>query len=288
MTQSKSFVRTFVAVAACSLACWSAAQSVTLRLKLPVGKKLVYTNDTRMDIHMKMPKNQGGPTMPDDMGMTINQVTNVQVVSKSAKGYVTKMTIVEAKATADKGNPMGTMISGMAEQMKGSTVEATYDELGNIVGSLKTTTKSGATMQMGQTGDMKFGFMGLICPKNAVSVGSSWSQSIDFSKVMAGNQMARGMQIGGSMPLTYKLVKVANAGGKSIATVSVTLGGTMTIGGQSAAGASTMTAKISGGGTILVDVATGLPQTSTINLNMSMMAMGMPITQKMVMTQKLK
>lgn len=290
MTQSRSSVRTAVVVAACALACWSSAQSVTLRLKLPVGKKLVYTNDTRMDINMKMPKTQGAPTMPENMGVTMNQVTETQVVSKSAKGYLTRMTIVEAKATADKGNPMGAMIAGMADQVKGSTVEAVYDELGGIVGSVKTTMKSGAMPQMGRSSDMKFGFMGLLCPKNRVSVGSTWSTSIDFAKVMSGNQMGQGMQISGTMPLTYKLVKVASAGGRNMATVSVTLGGTMTIGGQGSktTAGGTMTAKISGGGTMIVDVATGIPQTSTIKMTMNMNAMGVPVTQKMVITQKLK
>lgn len=130
-------------------------------------------------------------------------------------------------------------------------------------------------------------------PKKPIKVGDSWSETMDLGKMMGEGMKQAGPGVkntksDGKLTITNKLVSVS--GGK--ATIRQTISGSADMGGSAAGGKDgkaqsfSMKMGFSGGGDVVIDVATGIMISSTMKQNMSMNMMGQPMNMVMNMTMK--
>ena len=145
---------------------------------------------------------------------------------------------------------------------------------------------------MGSMGSMgaQAGAQGVIFPKGAVKVGSTWTATIDIGKLMGQAAGANGPKVvsGGKIPVKYKLVGFKTIAGKQVAGITATMNGTvvMSMGAQAgAAGQMKMGLKSTSSGQI--DVGTGMVRTMTTDANVNMNFGQMVMNQKLKMTMTL-
>lgn len=268
-------------LSALALAATAPAQSVTLKLNLPVGKTYSYVTTTKS-------QSSGGPmNVSSDQRMEMS----LAVLSKSAQGTRIRTKITDVKITVPPNTPGANMIKAQEQQLKNTSFEATYDSRGRSSGFSGSSANSAANKVMQGMGSMRFGFMGVEFPAGPVSPGSKWSSNIDFKKLVG--EMGMGMVKPGknsNMPVAFKLVKVANAGGKKVAQIAYSMIGKidMSVSNPQSGQSMPMNLTFNVTGNVTVDTATGLPLTNTSSGSTSTAVMGMNITQKVSTSIKLK
>ncbi|HMS56029.1 MAG TPA: hypothetical protein PKA27_11575 [Fimbriimonadaceae bacterium] len=252
----------------------ASAQSVTLKLKLTSGKTYKYQTLTDMQQAAQ------GMSMP----MKIDQVMNLKVGAKTAKGYSVTHSVSSAKVTVPKDSPMASMSKSIEDSAKKATFTSIYSETGKIVQAGKV--QGGLPGMQNQNG-FSAGFMGVEYPKTPVSVGTKWTASIDISEALG----STGMKVDGKpIVVTYKVTKIETKNGKTLVTLATTMNGKSSgsmKAGQNQPGG-TMNLSINGSGTTVVDAATGLPVSSKMTAKNVIGFGGMSMTQNMTVTSTLK
>lgn len=261
-------------------------QAITLRLNPPAGKKAVYSATTA--IQMKAGANSAGPM---NMDSTQRITMTLEVLSKSAKGFKVRTTISDVSVTAPKGSMMEGMAKAIEDTTRGFTVTGLYDPLGNNVGKLEMGGKAAANPLASSMSNMGAGFLGVVFPSGPVSPGSTWKSSIDMKDMMgAASAGAAALSKGGQIPISYKLLKVEKRGGKTLAHILYSMKGSAEMGAPSGAksAATKVTLVIDAQGTVVVDVATGFPESSAAKGRNTIRANGMDVVQTMDISMKLK
>ena len=277
----KPALASLIGVSALALAATAPAQSVTLKLNLPVGKTYNYVTTSKS-------QSSGGPmNISTDQRMEMS----LSVLSKSAQGMRIKTKITDVKITVPPNTPGANMIKAQEQQLKNTSFEATYDSRGRSSGFAGSSANAAANKVMQGMGSMRFGFMGVEFPAGPVSPGSKWSSNIDFKKLVG--EMGMGMVKPGknsNMPVNFKLVKVTNQGGKKVAQIAYSMIGKidMSVSNPQSGQSMPMNLSFNVNGNVTVDTATGLPLTNSSNGSTTTAVMGMNIIQKVSTTIKLK
>jgi hypothetical protein len=225
--------------------------SVSLRFHPPVGRSYHYL----MYMSMAMDHVEGMPSMNFKMDL------GMQMKALSKTGDVTSMEyrVTSVKVTAPSDSPMASMQQTMQKQLSGKVFKGNIDSLYHVSGM------SGSGM------DSMINSMSsnISYPNHPVKVGESWTTSLDMGKAMGAMGGGMGLSAGTSkIPVTFRLVKISNQGGKTVAAVRVSMNGVMNLGGAQA-----MKMNLDSSGTINIDVANGMTlnqmMTSTIGMNVA-------------------
>jgi hypothetical protein len=238
------------------------AQSVTLRLKPPVGKAFSYATNTTI-------KMVGGQSS------TMTQAMNIVMrATSAAAGKITiESTIQSVKVGGD--GPAASAAPNIEKQLKGKKSTIIVDSQGKPLGA------NGPQMMQQM---MQGGLSNTYFPSQPVSVGSKWSNTIDLSKMVPAQG---GMKVtGGKMPVNMTLRKFETRGGKRIAVIDMAMATTMAINGASPA--QSMKMNLNTTGTTWIDVATGMPVESRTNAVTSSSFGGRQMNQNITSTMKLK
>lgn len=272
-------------LALCSVAAAAGQGKVELRLKLPGS--LTYVNTTDMDMLISV----GGGRAPMKIKTKQVMTLRLSISGSEASNYKVVSTVADSKTTSPEKGAVPLNLAEIDKSVVGSRTTATYDSRGNLIGTAKV---QGQTSEMlGQLassmGYFSSGFMGVLYPKDPVGSEASWMTSLDLGRLLskALNGVAR--PTSERIPLRYKLLKFSRSGGKQLAHIQVTMKGTINMAPTAKQGqitGSSVKANIDSKGTVQVDTATGIPQSSTMNATTSMTVDGQPFSQKMAITVK--
>jgi hypothetical protein len=198
----------------------------------------------------------------------------ITVKSKGAGGYqvVTKIESVDVKGAGAETN-----------QLKGATFTQTVSPTGKT-SNMSTTASGQAKMMVSMMQALDAGFLGIVYPTNPVGVGSSWSATLDLTKMMGAIPGGSMMKIvsGGKIPMKYKLLGIKGSGNNRVAGLSISGAGSMTMQvtpPQGQGQPQKMTMKFNTSTSAKVDVATGMPSTMDGNATIVMQIMGNTMTQ---------
>lgn len=272
----------FLAAMAVSAAAGGFLQTADLKLNLTPGSKFRYKTVVNT--------NMTGAGQPQNFTQSITQ--QVVVKSMSAKGYRVKTTILDATVTGTNAQ----MMKPTLQKLKGTTVEATFTKTGKTLDLTSSATGMSKAM-MNSFGSMDVGFMGIMFPGRPVSVGQSWTTSLDIKKMLAQFPGAEMFKVtkGGKFPVRYTLMGIKSIGGKQIATIGTSMSGSTTLSmtmpkGKGASGRQNMnmTMDLRSNGTSQVDAGTGVLRASTSTANVNISVMGMNMQQKLVTNTKLQ
>jgi hypothetical protein len=243
-----------------------------LRLNLTPGKTYRFSSSTTMS---------GGPTG----NMTQSMDYLVKIVKKVGDVYHVETKIANSKMSG----PMAT--GPQAEAIKKATeagrIAATYNGRGTQLSAKMVGNNNPQAQQVGAAmGMMNFGFLGLEFPSGPARVGTTWTKKHDLKKLLGSalGPMASQMKISAS-PLTIKYT-VKQISGSNV-TIGSTYDGTMTMSVTQQGRTQSFKIKMAGTGTSMVDKATGLQRSTTMNMTQSITS-PMQMTQKMTTTMKLK
>jgi hypothetical protein len=221
------------------------AQKVTLRYNPAVGKTYVFSTTTTM----KQTMPQGASNMKQSM------TTTMKVLKKAGDKVTIQTTVSGAKVTATGQG--AEMASGIEKQLNSTKSTTVIDSRGRPADIKATGPQAMQSALSGMAGGL--GSMNSF-PEGPVGVGSTWTSTIDFQKMMKG--MLQGMKMsGGKIPVKMTLKRFETAGGKRLAVIDVVLNGNFSLnppaGNASAMGPVTTTLRTNA--TMKVDVATGVP-----------------------------
>jgi hypothetical protein len=247
------------------------AQKVTLRFNPPAGKTYSYAMTTSMT--------QNTPQGPMQTKQTM---TSVMKIVKNQGGKVTMENSIKGAKVTGSGPAAGMSknIETMLNGMKSTTV---VDNLGrpldvNVAGN-------NAAMQ-GMMSGMSNGLSSMYSyPKEAVGVGSKWSSTMDFQKMM-GKAIPNAKVTGGKMPVTMTLKRLETRNGKKVAVIDIKMTGSMsmTMGGSATPISTTMNTT----GELVVDLATGIPVAVKSVAKSTTSLSGMKMDQVQTTTMQLK
>ena len=251
----------------------ASAQKVTLRFKPTVGKSYVYATTTQ---------SSGSGAMAAMMNIGQSATSTMKILSKAGDLTKVSVAISNVKITVPKDSPVKAQVATM-EKSAASSLTMSISSLG--VAS-NVTVKSGAAANTPMSGDlMTAAGPTTAMPKEAVGPGSTWKSMMDLSKIFGKNLPAAVKVTGGKVPLTLKLVRFVDRGGKRLAEVESVGKGDMSMG---ASGQGSMSMKLSIKTTSLIDVATGVTVEMTSTSSNTMNFNGQGMTQATKSTMKLK
>jgi hypothetical protein len=187
------------------------AQSITLRLNLPVGRSFAYAVTTKI-------KSEGGMAVANG-SVSQSMTTTMKVLSKNARGTRVQTKITGVKITTDGKGMMAQQMSQAAKALEGSVTESVYDSRAQIVSA----TEGPRVMSMGGMG---VGFLGVLYPSGSVAPGAIWRSEVDFQKIFSA--MGQGMIQTGknkTVPIRFKLVRVQRLGTRTLAHLSYEMKG---------------------------------------------------------------
>jgi len=181
------------------------------------------------------------------------------------------------KFTAPEGSPFAAMMKQGMDKAgnKGQTGRAEVDEQFHLrSGSF------GGGKAMG--GDNSQMFQYLYYPSHPLHVGDTWQSKLDLGKMMgsmgsAGGAAMGGMKIKGDLPLKFKLVGIDHVNGFTIARITLSVDGTMTMNMSG----TDMPMKMKIDGHYTVDAASGMTRSCDFSSSTNANIMGMNMQQKM-------
>jgi hypothetical protein len=238
---------------------------VKLEFMPPVGKSYHYLMS--MSMKMDMPasmKGASGAGSPFNMSMTMS--IDMKAISRNGD-----LTTIETHAGAPKidapaGSPFaGAMKSQMAKGEKGESATIQIDR------------HFGMHNVTGKASSMSNAFGGMSFPTHALRIGDSWVTSVDLSKVMGAMGGGVGAPAGGKLNIKNRLTAIRQINGATIAMIATSTDTSMPIG----AGGQSMTMHLTGQGSCSIDVATGMFQSMTMPMDMSMAAQGQTFNMHM-------
>lgn len=254
-----------------------AQDSVTLRYNLKQAK--VY----RYSIGMKMTMD-GGPV---NMDMKMNMISCLKV-KEIADGFIDTVNYFEFFKMGTSQPGMEQMLGGQESEIKKLRITQQFDFFGNAKGD-PTITGGAIAGQIGMVNGMTGNTaLGLILPKEPITLGKTWDQVIDLNKAM-------GAGLGGAtskdpLKITYTVKSFGDYKGRKAVTLGMVFKADLSMGTPGAEGAEgpKVGIALNGSGDVIVDQATGLTLKSanTIGINISMA--GMPAGSPDKMTQNLK
>jgi len=275
--------KTLALIALVAIGGVASAQQVTLRYKPPVGKSYAYT--------MTMDTATVAPGAGGNQSVKQTATNTIKVLSRSGEQTKVSTTTSNVKVTVPPNSPLKSQVAQM-EKQGAMTATMTISSLG-----LVTNVSSGKTPNMQAANDMlstigPFSAM----PKAAVGVGSTWTSSFNLGQMIA-KTMPMMKVSGGNIPLKLKLTRFVSQGGKRLAEVKMTGAGTAKLSMAAQPGTRApsrsqgfaMNVAINISSTSLIDVATGVPvTTSTAMTNKMSVGNQGSMSQTMKMSMKLK
>jgi hypothetical protein len=217
------------------------AQKVTLRFNPPVGKSYVYASTTSMT-----------QTTPQGVSkMTQSMNTTMRIVKKLGDRYQVESKISGAKVNAT--GPGAEIATNIAKKLNGTTTSMMIDSRGRPA-DMKA---AGSSMMQSAMSGMSGGLGNMNSyPAEPVGVGSKWSTTLDFQKIMA--KSLQGMKMtGGKIPVNMSLKGFETKGGKKLAIIGVVMKGSFSLASPNP-GQGTVTTTMNTTSTLKVDVGTGL------------------------------
>jgi hypothetical protein len=246
---------------------------LTLRFNFDKGAKYVYDTVTQMKMSQ----------LGTNFVLTQNMALSVQILDKDDKGFRAKTTIEAVKM--DAGNSaQSAALANQATSMKGTSIDVSYDPLGNTR-DVSVTSGGAAPQSMGgATGGMSFGFQCLVCPDKPVDIGSTWASSMDIGKMMGQLGMGASANQHTAMPIKYKLAGIDIVGGKPVARIELAIDTPIefSVMGQDLSGDVTMR------GRIHVGIEKGEVLDWTLNGDVNLSVAGHEITQHLSVSSKLR
>ncbi len=256
----------------------NAPGGVLLRLNLKEGAGYTFVSTQNMEQEME------GKSTPSKQETTMT----VKVKKKQAADYLIETTIDEVSLT--DGN---TAQSGPTpdSSLAGLRYETTYDAQGRQKKGASKTTDARLQQLTSIMASLEMGFLGLEFPEQAVNVGDSWTIQYDFDAIT--RSLPPGSKIEGSknFPMTYKVLKFENEGGKRLAVLGVSMNGDLKMVfsmGDPKQKPLTMTLNTKMDGTMRVDTETGLPVNSSIKGVNDIQSDILKLKQKMEIETRLK
>lgn len=227
----------------------TAQESVLLRLNYNEGDNYLLTVEAKQNMGL-----QGGMSMNMTMGVIITEVgaKNIKTESKITS-VVMDMMQGEMSMSYDSNkkeaelDQMGQMMKSQFDPMMKATIHTSLDNLGNMIETKIEPAIPGMEQLTGSASTINY-------PEEKVSVGSSWTSEDE-------NQ-------GVKMSTTYTISSIANG------IVSLDVSGDVT-------GAGTGTIK----GKTTVDISSGVPKSSALEVTMSAQGVNMSIITNTTMTK---
>ncbi|MDC1379538.1 DUF6263 family protein [Algibacter sp.] len=227
----------------------TAQESVLLRLNYNEGDNYLLTVDAKQNMGL-----QGGMNMNMTMGVIITEVgaKNIKTESKITS-VVMDMMQGEISMSYDSNkkeaelDQMGQMMKSQFDPMMKATIHTSLDNLGNMIETKIEPAIPGMEQLTASASTINY-------PEEKVSVGSSWTSEDE-------NQ-------GVKMSTTYTISSIANG------IVSLDISGDV-------AGAGTGTIK----GKTTVDISSGVPKSSALEVTMSAQGVNMSIITNTTMTK---
>lgn len=260
--------RAFALALPFALIATGSAQTVLLRFKPPVGATSHFVMSTSMT--------QTVPGMPAPMSTSTSVPMTMRVVSRSGDVTTMESKMGQAKVTIPAGSPMASMKPMLEKTMSGVATTTTIDQFGSMKGNSAAAGGASGMMGGGMNGQT------ISFPKKAVKVGESWSETLDMGKAMLGAAAQSGMTATGKIPIVYRLVSLKKVGGKSLATISVSMKGKSTMNMPQGK----MDMNLTATGVMVVDAATGMFVSTSMTSDTAMQIMGKDMHQHMVMSMK--
>lgn len=265
---------TLIALLAVSAA--GMAQSITLRLNLPVGKSYAYAVTTKI-------KSEGGMAVANG-SVSQTMTTTQKVLSKNVQGTRIQTKITGVKMTTDGKGMMAQQMSQAAKQLEGSVTESVFDSRAQVV-----TASEGPRVTT--MGGMGVGFLGVLYPSGPVAPGGTWRSEVDFQKIFSA--MGQGMIQTGknkTVPIRFKLVRVQRLGARTLAHLSYEMKGNLdlTVGAGGQGQTMPMKVNVDMKGQFVVDTAIGLPREGKSGGTTKVLISGMTILQTINSTYRLK
>lgn len=265
--------------------------SVTLRLVFAKGASMKYASTTETSMDMPNPSGKSTPAKPMKSASEMS-VKVLDVTGDKSKVEITSGNMKLSGGPDDANTKK--MLESAAKSSEGVKVSALFDALGKP-SDLKY--ENGTKAQAMAAGiDSDTGFFGVTYPEKAVKPGDTWVKSWDFKNAMAqfGQMPAEWKNSMITTKFTLKSVDLA----AGTAVISIESNGTpeMSIkiptpptkdGKASTVPKSmSMTFKVSGTGSTVVDVKTGIPVNVTYDMGVDMKSPMMNMKQKTKATMK--
>jgi hypothetical protein len=225
--------------------------------------------------------------MTQDTGMMGSTVTNaiitMKVTSATAAYTIVQSSMSNVEVKSSSAQTSKAQLETMKKSMMATVTTIKTDRKGKILSFDAGKSSDPTTNALGKifSGNQGIGF-----PTKPVKIGDTWKSTVDMSALSdmfgAATKGTKNSSVG-SIITTSKLASV-NAGR---ANVSMTIGGDWAMkskGGANSKGGPNlnMTAKFSGGGAWVVDLATGLPISQNFTQSIAMNTMGQSFTIKMI------
>jgi len=218
-------------------------QSVTLLYRPPVNKvyKFRMVTDTKMDM---------GAMGSNSFKMTMD--SQQKILSRKGDLTTIENKILDFKMAAPPGSPMAGAMANSTKGAIGKTTTMVMDS------HYKPRSVAGIGPQASK---MMGSFQNFSFPSKPIRVGESWTSPMDLGKITGamGSGPAAGMKVDGNVPIVCKLL---STDGKT-AKISMTMKGTLNM----AMGAQKIKTLMDGGGTFVVDVATGVTRSASFSMD---------------------
>jgi hypothetical protein len=227
--------------------CFAAAQKVTLRLNPPAGRTYVYRATTKSE----------NKTAGMDMSMDQTYTMSMKVLSNKGGKVTFQSKVSDIKIKTPPNSPMAGSAEQIKKMMEGMAATSTVDSRYRMVSMKNSSTNP---MVQGMAQGISGAMSGMTTfPEGPVGVGSSWTSKLDMGKMMSG-QMMPGGKVTSNIPITLTVLRFTTVAGKKCVELSMKMGGTMhmTMGGQGGGKPMQIETKMSGKGTMLMDLATGM------------------------------
>lgn len=254
-----------------------AQDSVTLRYNLKQGK--VYRYSMQMGMSM-----EGGPVAMD---IKMNMISCLKV-KEIVDGFINTVNYFDFFKVSTSQPGMEQMVGGQEAEIKKLRITQQFDFLGTPKGQPSVSGGAMANqlgMVNGLTGNSS---LGLAFPKDPVTVGKTWEQSIDMGKAM-GAAMGGG-DIKDPLKLTYTVKSFGEFKGRKAVTIALVMKANigMPVPGGEGAEAPKIEMAIDGSGEIVVDQLTGMTLKSDTLVGIGISMKGMPAGAPEQMKQKMK